>query len=164
MTDNDQLYQRLKEATHRFCQAASLAGASITDRHIRLEFAPAPHRPPASLPAGYMAVYAFFYRGHCLKVGKAGPNSGPRYTTHHYFQTAPGTLAKSLLAWEAAHHSIGCKSDPKAWMTSSLGRANFLIPANLGPAALNFLEAFMQLELRPSFEGTGRAGPSVFSS
>jgi hypothetical protein len=40
-------------------------------------------KAPSRLPLGTQAVYAFLLGERWLKVGKAGPNSQPRFTTQH---------------------------------------------------------------------------------
>ena len=81
-----------------FLRVAALAGARLAESEIEVETLKAPHRPPSRLPAGKMAVYVFSCGDTVLKVGKAGPNSGARYTSQHYnAASARSTLAASLL-------------------------------------------------------------------
>ena len=83
--------------TENFLQVAELSGISLSAGDVTVESLPSPHRPP-QLPKEKMAVYVFCYQGRALKVGRAGPKSGPRYTSHHYNPTAAkSTLAASLL-------------------------------------------------------------------
>jgi hypothetical protein len=65
-----------------FRQVALIAGTPI-EGEIFIENLPAPHRP-TSLPSGLTGVYAFSYNGQTLKVGKAGPKSKARFSSHHY--------------------------------------------------------------------------------
>lgn len=80
-----------------FIAVAELAGDPVSPTDLEVEYLPAPHRPPTRLPAGKMAVYGFWGNGCWLKIGKAGPNSNPRYTLQHYNAgSAQSTLAASL--------------------------------------------------------------------
>lgn len=65
---------------------------------MKVVYQPLNHKPLA-LPEGKMAVYTFVYNGNqFLKIGKAGPNSSPRYQSHHYYiDRGPSTLARSLV-------------------------------------------------------------------
>ena len=87
-----------KEVLADFATVARLAGVSLTPSDLRLEELPAPHAPPARLPAGHMAVYVFSFGADVLKVGKVGPKSQARYTSQHYNPgSAQSTLAASMI-------------------------------------------------------------------
>jgi hypothetical protein len=135
--------------------------ASIPLSHIDVEFFPAPHHAPSSLPSGRLAVYVFMLGDRCLKVGKAGPKSTARFCSQHYGIRAPSTLAKSLIKRQAA---IGVNdldgSNVKAWICDHTTRVNFLIPSpQYDMFALSLLEAFVQCRLRPEFEGFASQRP-----
>ena len=67
-----------------------LSEIEIIDRGV-------PHIP-ASLKPETMGVYTFLYNGCFLKIGKAGPNSNPRFLSHHYNpRSGKSTLAASIL-------------------------------------------------------------------
>jgi hypothetical protein len=90
-----------------------------------------------------------------LKVGKAGPNSGARYTSQHYnAASAPSTLAASLLK---EGHEIGVNGlsveSAGEWIKSNTSRINFLLKVECGVPALTLLESFLQCRLKPRFEG-----------
>src|SRR4051794_19053025 len=90
--------EEVEQALTAFLTVATLAGDPISRDEIVVEYLDAPHRPPTRLPLNTMAIYGFWGDGEWLKVGKAGPKSGPRYISHHYHLVAPSTLAKSLVA------------------------------------------------------------------
>jgi hypothetical protein len=82
-----------------FRQVAALAGAEFAADKIAVEIMGKPHKAPKSLPIGRMAVYAFFFNGKALKVGKVGPKRAAWYTHQHYNPAgALGSLARSILA------------------------------------------------------------------
>jgi hypothetical protein len=143
------------EIVPRFVQAAGLAGITIPASDIEVQFFPAPHKPPASLPHGKIAVYVFMYGDRCLKVGKAGSKSVARFCNHHYSaKSAPSTLAKSLVKAQ-----VGCSgiilddSNVSEWIRSNTARINFLFPSSYGPTVLSLFESFVQCLLQPEFEG-----------
>jgi hypothetical protein len=64
------------------------------------EYLPAPHTP-TPLPRGEKGIYCFWMerRKEWLKIGKVGPNSGPRWTTQHYhIGNADSSLPKSIVS------------------------------------------------------------------
>ncbi len=138
-----------------FRKVAGLAGLEISATALAVESAPAPHVPPSSLPKGKMAVYVFFCRGQCLKVGKVGPKSQARYTSQHYIpHSSKSNLAKSLLAARGEMDLLELQeSEIGAWIRSNVDRLNFLLDAHCGIAALTLLEIFLQCRLKPRFEG-----------
>jgi hypothetical protein len=145
------LYTNIAEG---FTKAAGLAGINIPLADIEVQFSPIPHRPPSSLPVGKLAVYVFIYGDKCLKVGKAGANSAPRFCNQHYGIKARSTLAKSLLVHQ---ESIGVngitESTVKNWICQNTTRVNYLIHSSHGVFALSLLESFVQCCLQPEFEG-----------
>ena len=144
----------IEEALAVFPKVAELAGALISSTDIVPDYLPAPHKHPTFQPAGTMAVYGFWGDGEWLKIGKVGPNSKSRYTTQHYGFNAKSTVARSL----AKDRRIPAFSDfdpiaPGKWMHASTHRINILLPATMGPAVLSLLEAFLQVRLKPRYEG-----------
>jgi hypothetical protein len=88
----------IDRALAAFLTVTELADDPVKINEIKVEYFCAPHRPPANLPAGMMAVYAFWWDGVWLKVGKVGPNSQARYTSQHYNAgSAQSTLAGSMI-------------------------------------------------------------------
>lgn len=138
-----------------FIQVAKLARVTILPDMICAEMLPAPHSAPSSLPKGKMAVYVFMWGEQCLKVGKAGPNSPPRYTSHPYSPKSSGSnLAKSILSdGSEAEFARLDKSTVGSWIKSNTYRMNFHLDAGVGKLALGLLEAFLQCRLKPRFEG-----------
>lgn len=146
-----------------FIQAALLASLSIAPHDLRIVQCPAPHTRPKPLPSTEQAVYAFFLRGTCLKVGKAGPNNSPRFCFQHYDVRVGSTLAKSILKSKkrviALAPDLADQVNPLDettvgdWILATTERVNFYLPCAAGPFALSFLEAFLQATFRPEFEG-----------
>jgi hypothetical protein len=149
------LQVRVEDALTDFCAVAKLAQIVFTRDNLTVELLPAPHKAPMILPAGKMAVYAFFIDGVALKVGKVGPNSQPRYTSQHYNAgSAPSTLAASILKKPS---SLGLDvvdpADLSALIKARTGRVNILLPASFGDGPLSLLEAFLHCRWKPVFEG-----------
>jgi hypothetical protein len=67
-----------------FDKVAEIAGVSLPNNSLSSEILSASHAPPTTLSIGKTAVYAFSWKGECLKVGKVGPKSQARYTSQHY--------------------------------------------------------------------------------
>jgi hypothetical protein len=138
-----------------FLKVAALAGVRLSASDVEVETALAPHRPPARLPLGKMAVYVFSHGATTLKVGKAGPNSTARYSSQHYnAASAPSTLASSLLK-EGGNIGVSGLSVESAggWIRANTNRTNFLLRIECGIPVLTLLEAFLQCRLKPKFEG-----------
>jgi len=149
-------------------EAARLAGVTLTPSDIELEFHNAPHARPKSLPFPKQAVYGFVVEGRCLKVGKAGPSSAARYTSHHYNpKTSGSNLAKALL--NSADRLKGelpvevlqairglTERDVGTWIERNAARFNLLVGPQYEEYELSLIEAFLQSRFRPIFEGKGR--------
>ncbi|KAB7619474.1 hypothetical protein [Alkalilimnicola sp. S0819] len=138
-----------------FCEAAALAGVSVSPEAITIDDRPAPHEPPRGLPAGKMAVYTFFLSGSCLKVGKVGSKSNARYVSQHYLpNSSSSNLARSLMRHADEFHIEDLEADEVGrWIKENTDRVNFLLDEAAGIPVLNLLEAFLQCALRPRFEG-----------
>lgn len=152
----DALHQLVAAALEDFRKVAALAGAEFIAGSIAVEIAPKPHKAPATLPAGKMAVYAFFLDGQALKVGKVGPKSAARYTSQHYNPaSAQSTLAHSILmnAEKVAGAAGVNASSVGAWIRTRTDRVNLLAPASLGMPMLSLLESFLHVRWKPLFEG-----------
>lgn len=138
-----------------FLKMLALAGTRILRTAVSIQLLPAPHRPPSALPTGRMAVYVFAWKEQCLKVGKVGPKSGPRYCIQHYnVGSSKSNLAKSIIA---AKCEMGLPSvtieNVGMWMKEKLDRTNFFLDSQHGMPLLTFLECLLQFRLRPKFEG-----------
>jgi len=124
----------------------------------------APHQPNA-LPPNKQGVYVHLAPKGCLKVGKAGPRSKARFNSHHYCANkTKSCLANSILDDrlplknlfdKPLHKEIDSISqlNISSWLKKNTSRMEFLIPATEDIHMLNFLEAFIQLKLKPVYEG-----------
>ena len=141
-------------ALEAFVAAARLAEAPLFDADMQIEFSQAPHERPTGMPKGKMAVYGFWGDGEWLKIGKAGPKSGPRFAYQHYkANSANSTLAGSLIK---DRNMIGIPGfdgdDPGDWVQKHTHRMNIFMSAEQPRELLSFLEAFLHLRLRPRYE------------
>ena len=135
----------------RLWSLASLAGLKVAPTEIDVEICRAPHKPPSALPPDKIAVYIFFQKAQCLKVGKVGLNSNARYIGQHY---SPGSsnsnLAKSILE---SPDRIGISTvdseNVGEWIKTNTDRINVLFPVAWGIPFLTLAEAFLQFWLRP---------------
>lgn len=148
-------YDEIDNAVTAFLTVAELAHDPISRSDIEVEYLAAPHRPPMRLPSGRAAVYGFWSDGMWLKIGKAGPNSKPRYTSQHYNAgSAQSTLAGSLANDPNMLTVAGF--EPQAvgdWIKTTTCRVNILLPTERRPELLSLLEAFLHLRLKPRYEG-----------
>lgn len=147
-------HDQIAAALDDFVQVAQLSGETITAPVWNLDFRPAPHRS-SGLPAGMMAIYAFWGDGVWLKIGKVGANSDARFRSQHYLPgSARSTLAGSILA--DTDLSIRCAIDTSAcgdWIRANTHRCNVLLPASYPKSLLSLLEAFLHHRLKPRYEG-----------
>jgi hypothetical protein len=145
----------IADALADFQGVAHLAAAPLAGDGLNIEYLPAPHRPPSSLPFGRMAIYGFWWDGSWLKIGKAGANSNARYVSQHYNPgSAMSTLAASLLADSGMASAAGLDAArPGDWIKAQCCRANILVPERLGKPFLSLLEAFLHVRLKPRYEG-----------
>lgn len=144
------------EALCDFETVSRIAGEPIGDADFEVRYLHAPHRP-GMLPFGWMAVYGFWRDGAWLKIGKAGPNSGPRFTSHHYNLSAPSSLARSLVNDPALAVESGFDPlVPGEWIKANSCRVDILMPSHRPMELLSLLEAFLHLRLRPRYEGKSR--------
>jgi hypothetical protein len=141
------------DALADFSQVAAIAGIDVPLNQIRRQILSKPHKA-RTLPLGQMAIYAFFLDGRALKVGKVGPNSGPRFTYQHYSGSAQSTLRGSILS---NPNRIGATAlTPETageWIRAHTDRVDLLIPATYGIPFLSLLEAFLHVRWNPIFEG-----------
>ncbi len=142
------------EAFEALEAALRLAHADLKFADLDLETGPAPHTRPTRLPPGKAAIYAFYANDRWLKIGKAGPNTGPRYVYQHYKRGgANSTLASSLCNDPELEFKSFSNAEIGQWIIGNCGRINILMPREWGEAALGFLESFLILRLRPKYEG-----------
>lgn len=137
-----------------FINIAAISNVKIGESLIEIDCKPAPHKQPK---LGYkkMAVYVFMYKNKCLKVGKVGLKSKPRFRNQHYLpKSCKSNLARSLLLDSQFREKYGLTEEGiKEWMLANLDRVDFLIDESIGVFALSLLEAFLQCKLNPIFEG-----------
>ena len=128
-------------------------GEYIAKGKVQIIDSGVPHSP-TSLPEGKMAVYLFFYKNECLKIGKAGPNSNARYLSQHYSpKSSQSNLAKSLL--EDVKFPVKNLNEENIgdWIKQNVRRINILLDKDLNIYILNLIEAFTQLYFHPKYEG-----------
>jgi hypothetical protein len=138
-----------------FLKVADLAGINLSRNAITIQTLSAPHKSPSSLPKGKMAVYVFFWREKCLKVGKVGPKSQARYTSQHYSpSSSKSNLARSIIS-ARKEHGLPRVSESKvgSWIKSNVDRVNLLLDSEYGILMVTLLESFIQCRLKPIFEG-----------
>ena len=147
-----------QELVKDFQTVAELAHTPIHEGAIQIEVLRKPHAPPR-LRKGTMGVYVFSDRDRVLKVGKAGANSGARFSSQHYTGSAPSTLRGSLLAdpTMVTRHGLDAPT-VSDWIRDNTDRVNFILDAKAGPFVLALLETFVQCRLRPVYEG--RSNPN----
>jgi hypothetical protein len=149
-----------------FASAATASGMAGWPCEIQTDVLQAPHRHP-TLPIGFGAVYLFALSrdygrsvpagpGTVLKVGLAGPGSGPRFSYHHYGFSTRSTLAKSLLRYRVIWPWLGIEhldaNSVKGWMLQHLDRAHFYLPAGHN-LVLSSLEVYVRARVGSVFEG-----------
>lgn len=121
---------------------------------------------PSLLNDGECGVYVFLNDNVCFKVGKAGPKSKARWNSHHYNldNTTPSTLPKSIMRNSEKfkeyfplekHNEIEQLNSNNIgkWIRHNISRMEFKITCDIPEFTLNFLEAFLQFNLKPIFEG-----------
>lgn len=150
-----------------FSDAAARAVVPGWPCPVATERLPAPHQQP-TLRANQSAVYVFALGpeagraapagpGAVLKVGKVGPNSGPRFYSQHYSPGSAGSsLAKSLIRYRVMWPWLGVDhldvSNVKSWMLRSLERAHFYVPG-VHHEVLAELEVYIRARVGSVFEG-----------
>lgn len=162
--------EALTEFVGRLVEAAQAAGSAIQPQQLRAEFLAAPHQAPRGLPPGKQAIYWFCLGGRALKVGRSGPNSGPRYTSQHYNPgSSQSNLARSILRnpelveplvppeERAAIRSLTDKT-VGGWIKRQTTRVNLLVDAEVSDRTTALLESMIHQWLDPIFEGPSR-GP-----
>ena len=148
----------ITNALKDFAQVATLAHATVPLDQIRIEVLRKPHKAK-TLPLGKMAVYSFFLNERAHKVGKAGPNSGPRFTYQHYAGSAISTLSGSILSNQGKVGAAGLDSKTAGeWIKANTDRIDLLVPVSFGTPVLSLLEAFLHVRWNPMFEGRSEAG------
>jgi len=147
--------KEMEDALMAFVTVAELAGEPLKRDELLIEYLPPPHTPPSNLPAGKMAIYAYWWNDAWLKIGQAGAKSAARYTSQHYNpSSSKSNLSKSLVSDTLMHDIVEFdRNNPGTWIRQSTCRVNILIPAQRGKAMLSLLEAFLHVRLNPRYEG-----------
>jgi len=129
-------------------------GKPINKSDVRTIDRGVPHERPKCLTPGTMAVYTFIYKGEFLKIGIAGSNSEARYTSQHYSaNSAPSTLAKSILA-DSQMQELGLDaSNIGKWIQSNCRRIDFELPDTLSIFARDLIEKMLHYKYEPRYEG-----------
>ena len=112
----------LAELAEALIEVARLAQAALQTCDVKTELLPVPHQRPKKLPKGSQAVYAFLLGTHCLKVGKAGPKTQARFTSHHYGENALARAARTgsaLAPSPVAISFVSCKTEQYQCWTSA---------------------------------------------
>lgn len=145
----------IKHALVDFKTVSKLAGDLLNFDDVNVEYLESPHNPPSKIPAGKMAIYAFWWNGSWLKIGKVGPKSHARYTSQHYNPKSSGSnLAKSLKNDPKMKSVSGLDPhNPGAWIKVSTCRVNILISSKRSKELLSLLEIFLHVRLNPVYEG-----------
>jgi len=131
-------------------------GKKIDPAKYKVDVREAPHkRPTPNDMKGKMVVYAFLYEeeDRFLKIGKAGPNSKQRFSSHHYNpNAAKSTLAASLKNDPEMRSKIkGAKIGD--WILKNCQRIDVLIDADLDISVLALIEAALHYYYEPKYEG-----------
>jgi hypothetical protein len=153
---NRKFYMKLDKALLKtdLIKAIKITGTEIEPNQIKILVWGRPQKPK-SLEKEKMAVYIFFHKKECLKVGKVGPNSNPRYESHHYNPNYKGSsLLNSLLKDKDSKKYIGRCKDIGNWIKKNTRRINILLDKRLGMFVLNFVEAYFQVKFKPRYEGS----------
>jgi len=139
-----------------FIKIMQISGNEYSRDFFKIEELPAPHVPPTKIPEGNVAVYTFFWEDQCLKVGKVGPNSNARYTSQHYNpKSSISNLSKSILSNGLDFGMPQLREDNVGkWIKENIDRVNVILDMQEDWSfILNFFEAYLQLRLKPKFEG-----------
>ncbi|MDR3199591.1 MAG: hypothetical protein LBU34_17115 [Planctomycetaceae bacterium] len=131
-----------------------LLGITLTDTQCEIIDCGCPHKTDI-LPDNKMGIYSFFYKGKCLKIGKAGTKSKARYNSQHYNpDSSKSNLAKSIITDTTFPVKNLDNNNVGDWIKQNTQRINILIDNNSGKFLLNYIESFMQLYYKPKYEGS----------
>ena len=132
--------------------ACELVGKPLLESQVYMVYQSLGHKP-LQLPSGKMAVYTFVYQGsEFLKIGKAGPNSGPRYQSHHYHtKSGTSTLANSLV--NDVNMPMVNDSNVEEWIKNNCERYDVILDASLGNMLLDYIEGMLHYKYLPRYEG-----------
>ncbi|MDB4590990.1 hypothetical protein OAH77_04740 [Flavobacteriaceae bacterium] len=124
------------------------------------------HTPSRLIKGKEQGVYVFIRNETTFKVGKAGTNSQARWNSHHYNldNSTPSTLTKSFMmdlenfkTFFPVHAKRDIekinKRQIKNWIQNNMSRIEFKISSKESSIALNLLEALVQFNFPPIYEG-----------
>lgn len=112
-----------------------------------------PHQPK-SLQSGTMGVYAFYYDGYFLKIGKVGSKSNARFLSQHYNPySSKSNLAKSILNDIRMENFGITQGNVGDWIRRNCGRIDIIISSKAGIFALDLIEAILHYKYSPLYEG-----------
>jgi hypothetical protein len=148
MTDYRKEFDRLIQ------KVFSVLGEGIDRARYEIVIRNAPHDIP-QLPDGKMGIYTFLYNDRFLKIGKAGQNSKPRFSSHHYNpKSTMSTLAASLLKdKEMCRRCKISEANVKEWIMQNCTRIDVIIDAGLDVLALGLIESVLHYYYKPEYEG-----------
>jgi hypothetical protein len=121
---------------------------------------------PSVLRNGEQGVYVFLRGELCFKVGKAGPNSAPRWSSNHYkFNGNQNSIfANTIISKNEHFRSLFpdnqqnifndlTQENTKVWIRQNISRMEFKISSDESIGALNLLEGLVQYRMNPIYEG-----------
>jgi len=147
----------IEGALSDFSKVARLAGDDQAAVEFQVEYLEAPHQP-TELPTDTKAVYSFWGDGEWLKIGKAGPKTGPRFRYQHYNPgSASSTLAASIVSCKQinSRHSIP-RDQVGDWIKANTHRCNIFMKDSQPDTMHSLLEVFLHHRLKPRYEGKSR--------
>lgn len=144
-------------------EAASLGQVELRGPEVQIRFQDPPHDRPR-FPYWAQALYVFRFQDLCLKVGRAGPNSRARFTTHHYTGSTAYSLPNVIndcaepLATELSRGEVQTLEALPVdrvgeWVAKNCGRINILFPSDHPRTTAKLLEAVLQARFDPCYEG-----------
>lgn len=134
-------------------QVSKCLGRELNMTQIMIKDRGVPHNPP-KWEKGMMAVYTFSYKGHFLKIGKAGQKSKARFTNQHYNPgSANSTLAASILRDSEMSYLNLDENSVGDWIKNNCRRIDVMIPVEMGIFALELVESIFHFKYEPKYEG-----------
>jgi len=143
--------------------AAEFTGLSGVGCEVRFSKRGETHKASA-LKKNQEGVYVFLNDWYCLKVGKAGKKSQPRWTSHHYTlndkipSSLPKSFRKNEVKFKKAFNntqdmSTLRKETIREFVEKNTDRIEFVLSDQKDHRAVNLLEAYVQFKLNPLYEG-----------
>lgn len=143
----------MKEIIVAFKKLIADIGIDFEDNQIYISDLGCPHNPN-SLPKDMMAVYSFWYKDECLKIGKVSVNSNNRFRYQHYRPLSSNSnLANSILSDRDMKDQPIDENNVGHWIKTNTRRVDIYLDKSLGIKTLNLLEAYLQCAYEPKYEG-----------